>query len=154
MKDNRQFWTMLGMLIGALMTFVGMLFPLLACSSKAKVAADSAATENLEQSAQIATCANDLSHQNIRISNMTSGWTLIYDRQERPSLQVFNGLGQIGLGAAVPQNVGLRFAIRYSVPVTVAGDPQGAQVVYYNNATRGFSEPYPPVSFERAWATR
>lgn len=154
MKDNRQFWTFLGMLIGALMTFVGMLFPILACSNRAKAAAVAADEEKTAQSAQIATCATELGHSAKRVEHYMAGWTLIYDRQERPSLQVFNGLGQIGLGAAVPQNVGLRFGIRAIVPVTVSGDPTGAQVVYYYNDTHGFSPAYPPVSFETAWATR
>src|SRR6267143_966237 len=108
MKDNRQFVFLVGIIVGALLCAIGMAPFLLECRFKAKAAADAAATEKLAQTAQIATCASDLSHQTIRINNMTSGWTLIYDHQERPSLQVFNGLGQIGLGAAVPQNVGLR----------------------------------------------
>lgn len=154
MKDNRQIIFMAGVIFGAVVGFVTMAFPLFDCSHKAKAAADDAATEKTAQAAELTACTTELGHSAKRVEHYMAGWTLIYDRQERPSLQVFNGLGQIGLGAAVPQNVGLRFGIRAIVPVTVSGDPTGAQVVYYYNDTHGFSPAYPPVSFETAWATR
>jgi hypothetical protein len=129
-----------GIVLGALLCAAGVAPYLLAARRHAA-----------DQSVDLAACTTALGHATKKIAAYESGWTLVYDRQERPAVQVLHGFGQIGFGAAaVPDTTALRFAVPAHIPVFVSGETKGAQFVYYDPATHVATAPYTPMQFQPA----
>jgi hypothetical protein len=136
---------LLGFLFGHLLCAV-ILTPFLliyARSAEFALASSAANRESLDA------CTVKLGHATNRLAAF-EGWTFVYDRQERQEVQVLYGLGQIGIGSAVPENMVLRWAIPAHIPVLINGEAKGAHFVYYDPTTKQVSGAYNPMQFQPA----
>lgn len=133
MKNSQVF--LLGMAIGAVLCAAG-LSPFILAS--------------MRQGTALTACTEKMGHQTKRLAAYESGWTLVYDHQERPAIQVLHGLGQISFGAAVPGMMALRWAIPAHIPVMVSGEANGAEFMYYDPATHQATAPFTPMQFQPA----